>query len=230
MRFKPLLIFLFLVNWYTLYAQEGKDRSVEISAGGEVVSSYLWRGQNYNHNPSVQPWAEVSWSGFTVGCWSAFRIKGEGDDEVNFYISKSMGFLTLSLQDYWSYSKINPSKYFDYSPETTSHMFEGSALFSVGEKNNFNLLISYLFYGSDASKSIYTEAEYVRSWKSNEIRAFAGYQLKGEYYAEKNRFVNLGCTYRHDLKFKTNIVPYCSLSFIINPAIKSTYFVVAVGI
>ena len=123
MRLTSLLLFVFLFNGYALQAQEEKEGSVEISAGGEIVSSYLWRGQNYNHNPSVQPWAEISWRGFTVGCWSAFRIKGEGDDEVNFYISKSMGFLTLSLQDYWSYSKINPSKYFDYSPETTSHMF-----------------------------------------------------------------------------------------------------------
>lgn len=230
MRLTSLLLFVFLFNGYALQAQEEKEGSVEISTGGEIVSSYLWRGQNYNHNPSVQPWAEISWRGFTVGCWSAFRIKGEGDDEVNFYISKSLGFLTLSLQDYWSYSKINPSKYFDYSPETTSHMFEGSALFSVGEKNNFNLLISYLFYGSDASKSIYTEAEYIRSWKSNEIRAFAGYQLKGEYYAEKNGFVNIGCTYRRELNLGNKVIPYCSLSFIINPSIRSTYFVVAVGI
>ncbi|MHC1779883.1 MAG: hypothetical protein AB9922_06555 [Bacteroidales bacterium] len=230
MRFTSLLLSVFLFSGTFLYAQEESVSSVEFSAGGEVVSSYLWRGQNYNHNPSVQPWAELSWKGFTLGCWSAFRIKGEGDDEVNFYISKNVGFLTLSIQDYWSYSKTSPSKYFDYTPETTSHMFEGSALLSVGEKNNFNLLISYLFYGSDASKSIYTEAEYVRGWKSNEIRAFAGYQLKGEYYAEKNGFVNLGCTYRRELNLKSKIIPYCSLSFIFNPSINSTYFIVAVGI
>lgn len=230
MRFTSLLLSVFLFSGTFLYAQEERVGSVEFSAGGEVVSSYLWRGQNYNHNPSVQPWAELSWKGFTVGCWSAFRITGEGDDEVNFYISKNVGFLTLSIQDYWSYSKTSPSKYFDYTPETTSHMFEGSALLSVGEKNNFNLLISYLFYGSDASKSIYTEAEYVRGWKSNEIRAFAGYQLKGEYYAQKNGFVNLGCTYRRELNLKSKITPYCSLSFIFNPSINSTYFIVAVGI
>ncbi len=230
MRIPFLLMFLLFTPGFFVFAQKSDQKLFEISAGGEVVSSYLWRGQNYNHNPSVQPWVELSWKGFTFGCWSAFRIKGDGDDEINFYISKSMGFLTLSLQDYWSYSKLSPSKYFDYSPGTTSHMFEGSAHFSVGEKNNFNMLVSYLFYGSDASKSIYAEAEYVSSWKSNEIRAYAGYQLNGEYYSEKNGFVNLGCTFRRNLTLRTNIIPYCSLSFIINPAIKSTYFVVAVGI
>lgn len=229
-KFSVLSVIIFGFPEYSAYAQNNNEKTVEFSAGGEVVSSYIWRGQNYNHNPSVQPWAELSWNGFTFGCWSAFRIKGNGDDEVNFYISKEIGHLTLSLQDYWSYSKYSPSRYLDFSPETTSHMFEGSALLSVGEKNNFNILVSYLFYGSDSSKSVYVGAEYVKSWKSNEISAFAGYQLKGEYYSDRNGFVNLGCTYRLNLNTKTKFVPYCSFSFIFNPSISSTYFVVAVGI
>ncbi|PKO99568.1 MAG: hypothetical protein CVU13_05700 [Bacteroidetes bacterium HGW-Bacteroidetes-8] len=224
-----LSIFSLLLS-ISLPAQEKRERELELNSGAEIVSSYIWRGQNYSHTPSLQPWAELSWRGFTFGTWGAFRITGQGDDEINFYISKETGPLTIAIWDYWSYSKTNPSQYFNYEPATTSHMFEGQAMLSFGEENRFNFLFSSIFYGSDPSKSIYGEAEYVKSFGRNQISLFTGYQFKGEYYASSAGFVNLGCSYLRHLPLNEKLASYISLSFIVNPSASSTYFIVAVGI
>jgi len=213
----------------SLAAQESKKSNPEFSFGAEVVSSYIWRGQNYNHTPSLQPWAELSWRGFTFGTWSAFRVTGDGDDEIDLYIAKEAGPLTIALWDYWSYSKTNPGQYFNYNPETTSHMLEGQAILSFGEENRFNFLFSSIFYGSDPSKSIYGEAEYIKTFGKNQLSLFTGYQFKGEYYHSSPGFVNLGCTYQRQIAVKENFTPYVSLSFVVNPSAGSTYFIAALG-
>jgi hypothetical protein len=226
--FTTLSLFI-LLSGSSLFAQESKETKPEFSFGAEVVSSYIWRGQNYNHTPSLQPWVQVSWKGFTVGTWSTFRVTGKGDDEIDFYISKEAGPLTLAIWDYWSYSKTNPSQYFNYKPETTSHMLEGQAILSFGEENRFNFLFSSIFYGSDPSKSIYGEAEYTKTFGKNQLSIFAGYQFKGEYYHSSPGFVNLGCTYLRQIPVKENFTPYISLSFVVNPSAGSTYFIAALG-
>jgi len=218
-----------LLPGISLTAQERKENKIEFNIGAEMASSYIWRGQNYKHTPSIQPWAEVSWKGFTFGTWSAFRVTGEGDDEIDFYISKETGPLTLALWDYWSYSKNTPGKYFDYSPETTSHMFEGQATLSFGDKTRFNFLISSIFYGSDPSKSFYGEAEFIKTIGKNQLSLFTGYQFKGEYYHTSPGFVNLGCSYVRQIPVKENFTPYISISFIVNPSAGSTYFIAAIG-
>lgn len=229
-RTYPILVVCSFLLSVSSQAQEKKERKIEFNTGAEIVSSYIWRGQNYNHTPSLQPWAEISWRGFTFGSAGAFRVTGDGDDEVDFYISKEAGPLTLAIWDYWSYSKTNPSKYFNYKPETTSHMLEGQAILSFGDENRFNFLLSSIFYGSDPSKSIYGEAEFVKTIGRNQLSVVAGYQFKGEYYASSAGFVNFGCSYLRHLPLNEKFVSYLSLSFIVNPSSKSTYFVVAVGI
>ena len=226
---RQLLVLCSLLLSISLQAQEDKARKIEFNTGAEIVSSYIWRGQNYSHTPSIQPWAELSWRGFTFGSWGAFRVTGEGDDEIDFYISKEAGPLTLSIWDYWSYSKTNPSNYFNYKPETTSHMFEGQAMLSFGEENRFNFLFSSIFYGSDPSKSIYGEAEFVKTFGKNQLSLFTGYQFKGEFYSSSAGFVNLGCSYLRQITVNEKISTYLSISFIVNPSAGSSYFVAAIG-
>jgi len=220
---------LFTLLTVTPLAAQERERAFELSTGAEVVSSYIWRGQNYGHRPSIQPGAELSWRGFTFGVWGAFRITGDGEDEIDLYLSKEIGPLTISLWDYWSYSKYNPPRYFDYNPQTTSHMFEAQALLSFGDEKRVNFTLGYLFYGSDPSKSLYGEIELVKRSGDNEYKVFAGYQIKGEYYAASRAFVNTGISYKRELSLIKSIPTYFQLSFIVNPAIKSTYLTAAIG-
>lgn len=217
----------------SLFAQEGKEHDsdkVEFTANALLTSRYLWRGQDYGHAPSVQPGAEISWRGFTLGAWSAFKIAGSGDPELDFYVSKELGKFTIAVWDYWYYDKALKTPYFDFNSSSTAHMFEGQIMYSTGEKNRLNFLISSLFFGDDPSKSLYGEAEYVREFGKNEIKLVAGYQFKGEYYAPENGFVNIGCSYVRYLFDIGKYSTFVSFSITSNPAMKKTYLSVAFGL
>lgn len=230
-----VLVFVLLIP-ATLLSQDNTPEQpsdsgnrVEISVNAELVSRYLWRGQNYGQAPSFQPGAEITWRGFAFGTWGAFGIAGDGYPELDFYISKSIGKFTFAVWDYWYYDKDVNTSYFDYRSSSTSHMFEGQIMFSTGEKTRLNLLASSLFYGSDPSRSLYGEAEIERGFGKNELKLTAGYQFKGEYYAPKSAFVNIGCTYTRYLFDFNKYSTYISISLTANPALGKTYLTAAVG-
>lgn len=213
-----------------LYAQQSSESSVSVSANVDFVSKYIWRGQDYGHTPSIQPGLSATWHDFTIGTWGAYRLTGDGDDELDFYISKTIGPVSFAVWDYWSYSKANPSRFTNYTAETTSHLLEGQILFSGGEKLPFNLLGSWLFYGADPSKSIYVELQYILPIKSSELMFFAGYQAKGNYYAEKPSFVNVGATLTQPLAVTEKYSLDLLLSIITNPGNKSIFFTVGLSL
>lgn len=231
-NFRPaliLILFLFAGN-FSLSGQQDTGSPVTVSASADVFSKYIWRGQDYGHAPSLQPGLSASWRNFVIGAWGAFRLSGDGDDEIDFYITKTIGPVSLSLWDYWSYSKSNPSKYFNYNPETTSHLLEGQILLSGGEKLPFNILGSWLFYGSDPSKSIYVELQYVQPVNNSQLTFFAGYQVRGNYYAPGRGFVNMGVTLVQPMASARKYSMDLLLSLIANPENKSVFFTVGLSL
>jgi len=224
-----VLIFLSLCS-SSLPAQQDSSKSVTFSANADIFSQYIWRGLDYGHVPSLQPGVSASWKNFTLGAWGAYRIAGPGDDELDFYISKEIGPVSLSVWDYWSYSKTNPSTFLNYNRESTSHLLEGQILLSGGDKLPFNLLGSYFFYGSDPSKSIYLELQFVQPIKRAELMIFTGFQPKGSFYAEKAGFVNIGATFRQPMLVSDNWNLDLLLSLIANPQAKTFFLTIGVSL
>lgn len=224
-----VLIFLSLCS-SSLPAQQDSSKSVTFSANADIFSQYIWRGLDYGHVPSLQPGVSASWKNFTLGAWGAYRIAGPGDDELDFYISKEIGPVSLAVWDYWSYSKTNPSTFLNYNRESTSHLLEGQILLSGGDKLPFNLLGSYFFYGSDPSKSIYLELQFVQPIKRAELMIFTGFQPKGSFYAEKAGFVNIGATFTQPLLLSDNLNLDLLLSLIANPQAKTFFLTIGVSL
>jgi hypothetical protein len=219
---------LLFVGSTNLFAQSDTIRKISASASVDLVSHYIWRGQDYGHKPSLQPGLSATWNDFTLGYWGAYRIAGSGDHETDLYIEKTIGPVTFGIWDYWNYSDSISNNYFDYNTNTTSHVLEAQALLSGGEKLPFNLLASYLFYGADPTKSLYFELQYLHSFGSTDTQIFAGFQAKGEYYAPKAAFVNLGCTASRSFKITKNWSLPLNLSFIVNPDSRKAYLVAGV--
>lgn len=230
----PLRVLAVLVSVFMsispLFAQKDSTSSVSLSVTADVVSSYIWRGQDLGHKFSLQPGISATWKDFTIGAWGAYRFKGDGVDEMDIYLTKTIGPVSMAIWDYWSYSKVYPSNYLDYSRETTSHLLEAQVLISGGEKLPLNLLVSYFFYGSDPSNSIYLELQYALAIKKSELLFFTGYQPKGTYYAPKAGFVNVGATFRQPLHISEAFTPALLLSLIANPYTKNFHFVVGLSI
>lgn len=223
-----LICSLLFVGSISLFAQTDTIPKISTSVSVDLVSHYIWRGQDYGQTPSIQPGLSATWNDFTLGYWGAYRIAGSGDHETDFYLEKTVGLVTFGIWDYWTYSDSISNNYFDYNKNSTSHVLEAQVLLSGGEKLPFNLLGSYLFYGADPTKSIYFELQYLHSFGSIDTQTFAGFQAKGEYYAPKSAFVNLGCTASKSFKITKNWSLPLNLSFIVNPDSRKAYLVAGI--
>lgn len=222
---KSLLLF---VN-SSAFAQSDTIPAVSVSANVDLMSRYIWRGQDYGQTPSIQPGLSATWKGFTLGAWGAYKFTGSGFQETDFYLSKTVGPVSLAIWDYWNFCDSTSNNYFNYNQQTTAHLLESQIMLSGGEKLPLNLLGSYFFYGADSTKSIYLELQYLHSIGSVDIMLFAGFQPKGEYYAPKAAFVNLGCTAVKELKITDNWSLPVTVGLIVNPDVKSANLVAGIS-
>ena len=223
-----LVVSLFIGRPARLFAQHDTLRAISVDATVDLMSRYIWRGQEYGQAPSIQPGLTATWKDFTLGAWGAYKFTGTGNQETDLYLSKSIGPLTIAIWDYWSFCDTSSMNFFDYKQKNTSHLLEAQVLLSGGETLPFNLLGSYFFYGADASNSAYLELQYLRSYGPTEIMLFAGFQPMGEYYAAKAAFVNLGCTAIRTIAVTDRWSLPLSLSLIANPDRKSLYLVAGI--
>lgn len=220
-----LIYLLMFIGSPALFAQTDTIPALSATVSVDLVSHYIWRGQDYGQTPSVQPGLSATWKDFTLGYWGAYRIAGSGDHEFDFYLEKTVGPVTFSIWDYWSICDTTSNDFLDYKKNTTSHLLEAQVLLSGGEKLPFNLLGSYIFYGADPTKSMYIELQYVHSFGTIDTQIFAGFQPKGEFYASKAAFVNVGCSATKSLKMTKNWSVPLSLSLNYNPDIQKVYLV-----
>jgi hypothetical protein len=223
-----LLGLVLLLCAASLFAQSESSSKVTVTANVDLVSRYIWRGLDFGHAPSIQPGLAVQWNDFKLGAWGAYKMTGEGGQETDFYISKTIGFATFALWDYFSFNDTSKFDLFDYKQKTTSHLLEAQLLLSGGKILPFNFFSSYFFYGSDLSKSLYFELQYEHKSKLADLMVFAGYQAKGNYYASSANFVNIGCTLKKFVPVTDRLTLPVYLSFIVNPANKVPYLVVGI--
>ena len=219
--------FLF-IGCPTLFAQSDSLPAISTSANVDLMSRYIWRGQEYGHAPSIQPGLDATWKDLTLGVWGAYKLTGAGMQETDFYLSKTIGPFTIAIWDYWSFCDTASMDFFNYNHKTTSHILEAQLLLSGGEILPFNLLAGYFFYGADTSKSIYLELQYLYSSGPTDMLLFAGFQPTGVYYGPKTAFVNIGCTIIKTLEVTDRWSLPVSLSFIVNPSVKSAYLVAGI--
>jgi hypothetical protein len=213
-----------------LGAQTDTLPAVTTSGNIDLVSRYVWRGQDLGRLPSIQPGLSASWKGFTIGSWGTYSFTGAGQQETDFYLSKTFGFVTLSIWDYWAFENATANDFFNYRDKTTAHLAEVQVQLSGGKTLPFNLLASYFFYGADPSRSIYLELQYVHSFKVADLVVFTGYQARGTFYAAHPSFVNLGCAVKRSIAVSDRLSLPMSLSFILNPEAKSAWLVAGITI
>lgn len=90
-----LLALTFLVSAPTALAQP------EVSLGADVVSRYVWRGIDFGQSAAVQPSIELGVEGLTLGTWGSFAISDAGANELDLYLSYTVGPLTFGVTDYY---------------------------------------------------------------------------------------------------------------------------------
>lgn len=105
----------------------GAQDKVEASAGADLVSGYVWRGQELG-GVSIQPAASVAYKGLSLAAWGSVGFESGDTKEFDLTLSYTAGGLTIGATDYW-FNKTGDgidAKYFNYGSHNlqNSHVFE----------------------------------------------------------------------------------------------------------
>ena len=116
------------------FTAKAQDK-VEASVGADLVSGYIWRGQDLG-GISIQPSASISYKGFSLGAWGSAGFDNSDTKEFDLTLGYLTGGFSVSVTDYW-FNKTTDgvkAKYFQYSThnETNSHVFEAQIGYDFG--------------------------------------------------------------------------------------------------
>ena len=126
---KIVLFAMGLVASATALAQE----SIETTLSGDIVSSYIWRGQDLG-NVSLQPTLGVSYKGLSLSAWGSVGLTEASDTkELDLTLAYTTGGLTIGVTDYWFNDGLDPeNRYFKYDAHGTNHVFEATVGYDFG--------------------------------------------------------------------------------------------------
>lgn len=107
----------------TMMAQD----KVEASAGADIVSSYIWRGQNLG-GVSIQPSLGIAYKGFSLGAWGSIGTNSADTKELDLTLGYATGGFSISVTDYW----FDTMPYFHYGAHNTAHVYEAQVGYDFG--------------------------------------------------------------------------------------------------
>lgn len=209
-----------------------------VTLGVDVVSRYVWRGQIYGDAPCIQPWAGVSFAGFTLGAWGSFAFAPMRSDttyvrpgfpdatnttEVDMSLARSLelpsGTVTATVTAYHFPSVGN--SYFEFASDGTGGhtvdacvMYRGPASLPLGLCGSVNVY-------NDDEHAAYVETSWPFKTGSTDVSLTAGAALgKSVWYGvEKSgvHFIQTAVTASKPLKITDAFAPTLKVSWILNP-------------
>ena len=84
---------------------------VEASVGADLVSGYIWRGQDLG-NVSIQPSLSIAYKGFSLSAWGSVGFEKSDTKEFDLTLGYGIGGFSVSVTDYWFN---NGPAYFHYA-------------------------------------------------------------------------------------------------------------------
>ena len=127
---KKIVIFAMgLVASATTLAQE----KVETTISGDIVSSYIWRGQDLG-SVAVQPTLGVGYKGLSLTAWGSYGLVNTADTkEFDLTLAYTTGGFNIGITDYWFSAGLDPqARYFKYDSHGTNHVFEANIGYDFG--------------------------------------------------------------------------------------------------
>jgi len=100
MRIAGMLLLLLLFYVPSAFSQTDSLPEVSVTGNIDLMSRYIWRGQEYGQSPSIQPSLSATWKNITLGSWGAYKLTGAGDQETDFSLSADFGPLNIAVWDY----------------------------------------------------------------------------------------------------------------------------------
>jgi len=205
-----------------LKAQE-EESSSPFSVGGDLVSSYLWRGTKFGTGPAIQPYMEVAFGNFSMGGWGSYCFTSNEGAEADLYLSYGFDFgLSVGITDYY----FPGTNYFDYSKENGSHAFEINLSYEIkGISIGANYVLNQAGSAGSAGSDMYFELGY--GFKYFSLFAGAG---DGWHTSDGNFNVcNIGLSASQDIEITDKFSIPLNVSLIWNPQREQFHVVVGVS-
>ena len=128
---KIVLLACGLVMGMTAMAQD----EIETTIAGDVVSSYIWRGQDLG-NAALQPTLGIAYKGLSLTAWGSVGIADADDTkEFDLTLAYSAGGFNIGVTDYWFNKAAGgdpEGRYFMYNAHGTNHIFEANVGYDFG--------------------------------------------------------------------------------------------------
>ena len=123
------LVALALATFATTVKAQDK---VEASVSADIVSKYVWRGQDLGH-ASLQPTLGLSYKGLSLTGWGSIGISEPKDTkEFDLTLSYTTGNFNIGITDYWFDYNDGGDRYFEYAAHKTNHVFEATVGYDFG--------------------------------------------------------------------------------------------------
>ena len=123
---KMMLLFA-IIGLASASGVKAQDK-VEASVGADLVSGYIWRGQDLG-GVSIQPGAGLSYKGFSLSAWGSVGFEGTDTKELDLTLGYEYGGFSVGVTDYWFTSADSPARYSDYKD---AHTFEVALGYDFG--------------------------------------------------------------------------------------------------
>ena len=125
---KIVLMAMMMATGYSAMAQE-----VETTVAADVVSSYIWRGQDLG-STAIQPTLGVGYKGLSLTAWGSYGLADPADTkEFDLTLGYTAGGFNIGITDYWFNTGGDPeNRYFMYDAHGTNHVFEGNIGYDFG--------------------------------------------------------------------------------------------------
>lgn len=109
------------------------EEKVETIISGDIVSSYIWRGQDLG-SAAIQPTLGVGYKGLSLTAWGSYGLVNSDDvKELDLTLAYSFGGLNIGVTDYWFDAGLDPdNRYFKYDAHGTNHLFEANIGYDFG--------------------------------------------------------------------------------------------------
>ena len=109
------------------------EEKVETIISGDIVSSYIWRGQDLG-SAAIQPTLGVGYKGLSLTAWGSYGLVNSDDvKELDLTLAYSFGRLNIGVTDYWFDAGLDPdNRYFKYDAHGTNHLFEANIGYDFG--------------------------------------------------------------------------------------------------
>ncbi len=219
-----LLMVSMVFSPMNLNAQDEESDS-PFRVGGDLVSSYLWRGTKFGTGPAIQPYLELALGNFSVGGWGSYCFTSKEGAEADLYVSYGFDFgLSIGLSDY--YFPGVGSDYLDFTDTTGAHGFEVNLGYEI---KGLSLSANYMFNEAPTAGTsggdMYFEVGYAFKYFGIHLGAGDGWHTNGDKFS----ICNIGISTSKEIQITEKFSLPVSGSLIWNPEREQYHVVVGVS-